>query len=945
MTREAFPKRLQSWRPSLLARVAIPTLIISLAACGAASQPSSSSAAASAAASRAGDESDGALKHIFVIMMENHGTDEIIGNTADAPFINGLARTYGVATNYYGVTHPSLPNYLAAISGDFQGIWDDCKAGADVTCAPEEFVPNSGDATSALLLTPAEVASASATPHWFPGRNLVDQIEESGRTWKAYMQSIPGAGSDVEFAPTIDGSPIKLYAQKHNPFMYFSDVRQDPERLKRIVPSTQLDLDLASGDVPSFVWLSPDQCHDMHGMSPSSASAVGLPGCGYPASGLDHEVIALGDAYLEETVGKIMASPAWKERSAIAIVWDEDDYLGHAGCCGSPVGTNGGILGGARAPAIVINSRQTAPQSSSHPYNHYSLLATIEQLWGLPCLAHACAIDDDDLMTGLFQGTDEDDLDARGRGADHVLLLSVDGLHQADLARWIEANPKSALASLSERAVTYTAARAPTPSDSFPGLLALVTGGTPRSTGIYYDDSYDRTLYAPGSACSGKPGTEVVYDESIDYDLTKLFSGGVNGRDGLPSRPAAHLPQGEHDLRGDRGGRRPHRLGRQAPRLRLVNGPSGKGVDDLYTPEINSNIAGAPVTNGIDLAATLAKCDGTNSLPPSKVQVYTDCIPAQEAYDDVKVQAILNQIDGLRSDGSPGKGVPTIFGMNFQAVSVGQKLPVGGYQDAKGTPSANLKDALAHTDHSIGRMVAELAKRHLLHRTMIVVTAKHGQSPIDFSKLAMEGGGHAPVQSVQDPLGFVNNADPNVDSEVFHDTTNSNGAKDYAVNGHFQTDDVGILWLQDQSDVNVSAVVAQLTNPANATAMFASALPGGTIFETSITSGPDLAAIYGDPTSSNATAAARAPNVFIQPNEGVIYSGSSKKIAEHGGGAPGDTRVALLVARPWGGARTVASPVSTTQVAPTILKALGIRIRELQAVKMEGTRPLPLLGF
>jgi len=157
------------------------------------------------------------------------------------------------------------------------------------------------------------------------------------------------------------------------------------------------------------------------------------------------------------------------------------------------------------------------------------------------------------------------------------------------------------------------------------------------------------------------------------------------------------------------------------------------------------------VTNGIDLAATLAKCDGTNSLPVKNVQVYTDCIPAQEAYDDVKVQAILNQIDSLRSDGSPGEGVPTVFGMNFQAVSVGQKLPVGGYMDAKGTPSANLKNALAHTDQSIGKMVAELRKKGLLHRTMIIVTAKHGQSPIDFSKLAMEGGGHASTMTSSGP--------------------------------------------------------------------------------------------------------------------------------------------------------------------------------------------------
>jgi len=136
------------------------------------------------------------FQHVFYVMMENHGTDEIIGNTAAAPFINTLADQYGVAMNYYGVTHPSLPNYLSAISGSFQGIWDDCKAGADVTCAPEEFVPDSGDATDTLLLTPEQIASASATPHMFGGKNLVDRLEARDLTWRAYMQSIPGGRLD-----------------------------------------------------------------------------------------------------------------------------------------------------------------------------------------------------------------------------------------------------------------------------------------------------------------------------------------------------------------------------------------------------------------------------------------------------------------------------------------------------------------------------------------------------------------------------------------------------------------------------------------------------------------------------------------------------------------------------------------------------------------------------
>jgi hypothetical protein len=446
----------------------------------------------------------------------------------------------------------------------------------------------------------------------------------------------------------------------------------------------------------------------------------------------------------------------------------------------------------------------------------------------------------------------------------------------------------------------------------------------------------------------------VVYDESVDYDQSLLFSGGVNP-DNLPLEldatgchpvfPHSFLKVNTvFEVVKEAGGRTA--WSDKHPSYDLVNGPSGVGVDDLYTPEINSEIKNAPPpsqANGVDLAATLSRCDGTNSLPPSKVDVYTDCLPAQEAYDDVKVQAILNQIDGRRSDGMSGAGVPTVFGMNFQAVSVGQKLPVGGYVDAAGTPSATLEEAIAHTDASIGRMVSELARRHLLHRTLVVVTAKHGQSPTNRAKLAMEGGGNAPIETVQDPIGFINGADPGVDATTFTNPLPGSSGHAYATAGHLMADDVGILWLQGPS--TAAAVVTQLTDPANRAAMFADSLPPATIFQDSITSGADLAAIFGDPLSSDATAAARAPDVFIQPNEGVIYSGSSKKIAEHGGGAPGDTGVALLVAGPLGHGRSYGGPVHTTQVAPTILKALGIRPSELRAVKMEGTRPLPGLPF
>jgi hypothetical protein len=235
-------------------------------------------------------------------------------------------------------------------------------------------------------------------------------------------------------------------------------------------------------------------------------------------------------------------------------------------------------------------------------------------------------------------------------------------------------------------------------------------------------------------------------------------------------------------------------------------------------------------------------------------------VPSQEAYDDVKVQAVLNQIDGKRSDGSAGPGVPAIFGMNFQAVSVGQKLPVGGYA-ANGAPSANLENAIAHTDASIGRMLQALEARELWSSTLVIVSAKHGQSPIDRSKLAMEGSPQAAISDVQDPQGFINNV--------------------------------------------------PLRRPH-----------------------------LGRPDRVRA----RAERVHPARRRRDLL-GSSKKIAEHGGGAPGDTEVALLVAGGSVRPGVVESRVSTTQVAPTILEALGFQPRALEAVRKEHTRPLPGLGM
>jgi hypothetical protein len=530
---------------------------------------------------------------------------------------------------------------------------------------------------------------------------------------------------------------------------------------------------------------------------------------------------------------------------------------------------------------------------------------------------------------------------------ERVLLLSIDGLHHSDLVNWVRDNPESALAELAAKGITYANARTPVPSDSFPGLLALVAGGTPKVTGVYYDDSYDRTLFAPGSKCTIPAGTQVVYDETIDFDSAAVFSGGINPANLPLKRDATHdcTPVYPHEFlavntafevlrsKGVTAWADKH------PAYDLVNGPSGTGVVDLYTPEINAKIKTAGIVNGLDLAGVAALCDGTNSLPVARVSAFTDCIPAVEAYDDTKVQAILHQINGRSSDGRRAQPVPVLFGMNFQAVSVGQKLPVGGYLDANGSPSPNLRHALEHTDRTIGRILRELAQRKLLDSTMIIVTAKHGQAPIDRSKLAMQKGGNGNA-IVADPLVPINAADPDVDKTTYtNDSTTgpTKGAK-YAVAGHLLTDSVGVLWLHHPS--TRAAVAGQLRT--NAAAIFADKLPADTGLPANIVYGQPLAALLGDSESSDPMLSARAPDVLIQPNLGVVYSGSSKKIAEHGGATADDAWVALLIIAPsLTSARTLSTPVTTTQVAPTILWALGVNPLLLEAVRKEGTSVLP----
>jgi hypothetical protein len=481
----------------------------------------------------------------------------------------------------------------------------------------------------------------------------------------------------------------------------------------------------------------------------------------------------------------------------------------------------------------------------------------------------------------IVRADDEDSENSHhgGKKIRHVLLISVDGMHSVDLAKYVASHPGSQLAALSKTGVTYPLAFTSQPSDSFPGLLSMVTGGTPRSTGVYYDVSYDRKLVAPGQTTATPAGTTVVYDESIDFDTSKLDGGGGIDPSKLPNNPeTGFTPVYPHQfLRVNTIFEVIHEAGLHTawsdkhPAYDLVNGPSGKGVEDLFTPEINST----------------ANSSG---------QVWTDTEPLCKAYDTFKVNAILNEIDGKDHTGTKEVGTPAIFGMNFQAVSVGQKVVSSGYADATGTPGSILADALDFIDQSLNQFVDALKKRGLYESTVIIITAKHGQAPIERSKFQ-----------------------PTDDAPY---TTLANSIKKDLI-AQLTDDDVGLLWLSDSSK---TPDLVQL-------------LAGNEVSLgiQEILAGDSLKLHFGDPATDS-----RVPDIITLVNQGVVYTSPQhfKKIAEHGGFSLDDTNVALLVSNPRIHGQIVGGPVHTTQIAPTILELLGLDGGKLQAVQKEGTQPL-----
>ena len=534
----------------------------------------------------------------------------------------------------------------------------------------------------------------------------------------------------------------------------------------------------------------------------------------------------------------------------------------------------------------------------------------------------------------------------------HVLLISIDGMHAVDFLNCSHGisgvnngDPYCPnLASLRANGVNYVGASTSKPSDSFPGLMTIITGATPRTMGVYYDVAYDRSLDGPAlTTGNGNPaapcdatkpatGYTTEYEEGIDLDQTKVNGGapGASLTDGgiasIDSRKLDRDPMAGcapvypwnfvrtntifgviHANHGYTAWSDKH------PAYASVAGPGGTSLDDFYAPEINSNVIGLP---GVTTASGL----GCASVPDSGADLtaWTNSFQNIKCYDTLKVNAILNEIEGKNHLGTMKTKTPTIFGMNFQAVSVGQKLiesnTRGGYLDAAGTPTASLLSEIEFVDDAIGQMIEKIKDRGIWDSTLLVITAKHGQSPIDpnlyFPIPGKTSNGMSPATLISNQLhaAMPPSEDPNA---------NGIGSTE---------DDVSLLWLTNPS--YTGAAVTLLENNLKTAGI-------GQIY-----AGPSLALNYNRP-GLPPNGDPRTPDIIVTPNAGVTYTGSNAKLMEHGGFAHDDTNVMLLLANPAFKSHTVFTSVGTNQIAPTILRALGLDPNSLDGVRLEGTSALP----
>jgi hypothetical protein len=323
---------------------------------------------------------------VFIIMLENHAADHVIGDP-NAPFITSLARKYGTATRYYGVTHSSEPNYIAATSGSTW--WNNDDDG---------------------WYTGNHYPNPKIAGNHFPHTNIVDELTARHIPWDAYMQAMPTAGYLPDGWPSTPGAS-PLYVSKHNPFILYNDIRFSRQRRDHIKPYGQMAADLNSASPPRYVWISPDICSDMHGGI--TTAIKGFPDTPCPYSNVagdanDEALKAKADAFVKQAVQTIMSSRAWTGNSVIFLTADETDfdgtdptdnfYASTAGCCDSPylpagdpeisAKWPGGLYGGGSAPMIVISRTGPRHATDATPSNHYSMLLTIEEGLGLTRLGY-----------------------------------------------------------------------------------------------------------------------------------------------------------------------------------------------------------------------------------------------------------------------------------------------------------------------------------------------------------------------------------------------------------------------------------------------------------------------------------------------------------------------------------------------------------------------------
>jgi hypothetical protein len=525
----------------------------------------------------------------------------------------------------------------------------------------------------------------------------------------------------------------------------------------------------------------------------------------------------------------------------------------------------------------------------------------------------------------------------------HVLLLSIDGMHAVDFYNCthgiVGANGGQQycpnLAALGQTGINYVNATSSKPSDSFPGMAALASGGTPKTTGLYYDVAYDRALDGPAEKTGtglakgmcipyGTPfGTTTDNDQGVDIDDTKL-NGGAPGagltEGGIASIDPNHL---ERDPRNNCAPVYPwnfirvntafgvvHAAGGYTawidkhPSYSFVGGPGGKGLDDYYSPEVSSAVVPLPGVKTLDGAA----CDPIRD--PLGAGAWNASFENIQCYDAIKVYALLNEIAGKTHSGAAAK-VPAVFGMNFQSVYVGESVNetgvgAGGYKNAAALPTPLLLNEIEYVDTAIGVIVNALKAAGIYNDTLLIITAKHGESPIDPTRYVANGS--------DTPATLLGDLIPWSESPL---NTTGIGATE---------DDVSILWLK--KGVSVETAVEMLEADATEIGM-------GEIFY-----GPTLAVNYNvgglGPGEDS-----RSPDIIVTPNIGMTYSGSTSMIGDHGGFGHDSTNVILLVANPSFTAQTVSAETATRQVAPTVLRALGLDPRALDAVRAEGTPVLP----